>query len=104
MTPQGPHIDWAGLSPLLALLGAATLVLLIGLLRPRAVRALLVPALALAGFLAAIGRGGRGAVVLARGGAARGGARRVLRADADLGRRHVGARRRAEPGHAVPRA
>ena len=57
MTPKGPHIDWAGLSPLLALLGAATLVLLLGLLRPRAVRELLVPALALAGFLAAIGLG-----------------------------------------------
>ena len=57
MTPKGPHIDWAGLSPLLALLGAATLVLLIGLLRPRAVREALVPLLALAGFLAAIGLG-----------------------------------------------
>jgi len=57
MTPKGPHIDWAGLSPLLALLGAATLVLLIGLLRPRAVREVLVPLLALAGFLAAIGLG-----------------------------------------------
>ena len=56
-TPKGPHIDWAGLSPLLALLGAATLVLLIGLLRPRAVREVLVPLLALAGFLAAIGLG-----------------------------------------------
>src|SRR4051812_43504165 len=57
MTPKGPHIDWAGLSPLLALLGAATLVLLLGLLRPRAVREVLVPVLALAGFLAAIGLG-----------------------------------------------
>jgi NADH-quinone oxidoreductase subunit N len=57
MTPKGPHIDWAGLSPLMALLGAATLVLLIGLLRPRAVREVLVPLLALAGFLAAIGLG-----------------------------------------------
>jgi NADH-quinone oxidoreductase subunit N len=57
MTPKGPHIDWAGLSPLLALLGAATLVLLIGLLRPRAVREVLVPLLALAGFLAAVGLG-----------------------------------------------
>ena len=56
-TPKGPHIDWAGLSPLLALLGAAILVLLIGLLRPRAVREVLVPLLALAGFLAAIGLG-----------------------------------------------
>ena len=49
-TPKGPHIDWAGLSPLLALLGAATLVLLIGLLRPRAVREVLVPLLALRGL------------------------------------------------------
>ena len=57
MTPKGPHIDWAGLSPLLALLGAATLVLLVGLLRPRAVREILVPLLAFAGFLAAIGLG-----------------------------------------------
>jgi NADH-quinone oxidoreductase subunit N len=57
MTPKGPHIDWAGLSPLLALLGGATLVLLIGLLRPRAVREVLVPLLALVGFLAAIGLG-----------------------------------------------
>jgi NADH-quinone oxidoreductase subunit N len=57
MTPKGPHIDWAGLSPLMALLGAATLVLLIGLLRPRAVRELLVPLLAFAGFAAAIGLG-----------------------------------------------
>jgi NADH-quinone oxidoreductase subunit N len=57
MTPKGPHIDWAGLSPLVALLGAATLVLLIGLLRPRAVLEVLVPLLALAGFLAAIGLG-----------------------------------------------
>jgi NADH-quinone oxidoreductase subunit N len=57
MTPKGPHIDWAGLSPLVALLGAATLVLLLGLLRPRAVREVLVPLLALAGFGAAIGLG-----------------------------------------------
>jgi NADH-quinone oxidoreductase subunit N len=40
-----------------ALLGAATLVLLIGLLRPRAVREFLVPLLAFAGFAAAIGLG-----------------------------------------------
>lgn len=57
MTPKGPHIDWAGLSPLIALLGAATLVLLLGLLRPRAVREVLVPLLALAGFLVTIGLG-----------------------------------------------
>ena len=57
MTPKGPHIDWAGLSPLIALLGAATIVLLVGLLRPRAVREVLVPLLAFAGFAAAIGLG-----------------------------------------------
>jgi NADH-quinone oxidoreductase subunit N len=55
--PKGPHIDWAGLSPLIALLGAATVVLLMGLLRPRVVRELFVPFLALAGFGAAIGLG-----------------------------------------------
>jgi NADH-quinone oxidoreductase subunit N len=54
---KGPHIDWAGLSPLIALLGGATLVLLMGLLRPRVVRELFVPFLALAGFGAAIGLG-----------------------------------------------
>jgi NADH-quinone oxidoreductase subunit N len=52
---KGPHIDWAGLSPLVALLGAATLVLMVGLLRPRVVRETIVPLLALAGFGAAIG-------------------------------------------------
>jgi NADH-quinone oxidoreductase subunit N len=56
-TPPAPHIDWAGLSPLVALLGAATLVLLVGLLRPRIVRETIVPLLALAGFGAAIGLG-----------------------------------------------
>jgi NADH-quinone oxidoreductase subunit N len=54
---KGPHIDWAGLSPLLALLGAATIVVLAGLLRPRIVRETIVPLLALAGFGAAIGLG-----------------------------------------------
>jgi NADH-quinone oxidoreductase subunit N len=54
---KGPHIDWAGLSPLLALLGCATLVLMVGLLRPRVVRETIVPLLALAGFLTAIGLG-----------------------------------------------
>jgi NADH-quinone oxidoreductase subunit N len=54
---KGPHIDWAGLSPLVALLGAATIVLLFGLLRPRVVREILVPLLALTGFGAAIGLG-----------------------------------------------
>src|SRR5215207_8305498 len=54
---KGPHIDWAGLSPLLALLGAATIVVLAGLLRPRVVRETIVPLVALAGFGAAIGLG-----------------------------------------------
>ncbi|MDX6680728.1 MAG: NADH-quinone oxidoreductase subunit, partial [Solirubrobacteraceae bacterium] len=54
---QGPSVDWAGLSPLLALLGGATLVLLLGLLRARAARELLVPFLAFASFGAAIGLG-----------------------------------------------
>jgi NADH-quinone oxidoreductase subunit N len=54
---KGPHIDWAGLSPLVALLGGATIVLLAGLLRPRFIREGLVPLLALAAFGAAIGLG-----------------------------------------------
>jgi NADH-quinone oxidoreductase subunit N len=56
-TPPAPHIDWAGISPLIALLGGATIVLLVGLLRPRVVREVLVPLLALAAFGAAIGCG-----------------------------------------------
>jgi NADH-quinone oxidoreductase subunit N len=47
VSPKGPHIDWAGLSPLVALLGGATVVLLVGLLRPRFIREHVVPALAL---------------------------------------------------------
>jgi NADH-quinone oxidoreductase subunit N len=54
---KAPTIDWAGLSPLLALLGGATIVLLLGLMRSRMVREALVPFLALAAFLAAIGLG-----------------------------------------------
>jgi NADH-quinone oxidoreductase subunit N len=52
---SGPHIDFAGLSPLIALLGGATLVLLVGLAGPRWVRAQLVPALSLAVLGAALG-------------------------------------------------
>lgn len=55
--PPAPHIDWAGLSPVIALLGGATLVLLLGLLRPRFIRETLVPLLALATFGAVIGLG-----------------------------------------------
>ncbi len=54
---KGPHIDWAGLSPLVALLGGAIVVLLVGLLRPRWVRETLVPLLGVAAFAAAIGLG-----------------------------------------------
>jgi NADH-quinone oxidoreductase subunit N len=54
---QGPDIDWAGLSPLLALLGGATIVLLVGMLRARVAREVFVPLLALAAFGAGIGLG-----------------------------------------------
>jgi NADH-quinone oxidoreductase subunit N len=42
---KGPVIDWAGLSPLLAVLGGAIVVLLAGLMRARFVRETLVPLL-----------------------------------------------------------
>ena len=54
---QAPKIDWSGLSPLIALLGGAILVLMAGLLRPRAVREQLVPLMALGAFAAAAGLG-----------------------------------------------
>jgi NADH-quinone oxidoreductase subunit N len=44
---KGPHVDFAGLSPLIALLGGAIIALLVGLIRTRWVRANLVPALSL---------------------------------------------------------
>jgi NADH-quinone oxidoreductase subunit N len=52
---QGPHVDFAGLSPLIALLGGATLVLLVGLLRSRLVRTRLVPTLTLLALGAGLG-------------------------------------------------
>jgi NADH-quinone oxidoreductase subunit N len=52
---KGPHIDFAGLSPLVALFGGATLVLLVGLIRVRWVRAHLVPALSLVALGATAG-------------------------------------------------
>jgi NADH-quinone oxidoreductase subunit N len=52
---KGPHIDWAGLSPLIALLGGAIVALLVGLIRSRWVRAQLVPALSLVALGAAAG-------------------------------------------------
>ncbi|HMS61603.1 MAG TPA: NADH-quinone oxidoreductase subunit N [Solirubrobacteraceae bacterium] len=51
---KAPDIDWAGLSPLLALLGGAVVVLLVGLLGSRFVRAQVVPALSIVSFGAAI--------------------------------------------------
>jgi NADH-quinone oxidoreductase subunit N len=56
-TAKAPHIDWAGLSPLIALLGGAVLVLMLGLLRSRVARETLVPLLAIATFGAAAGLG-----------------------------------------------
>ncbi len=52
---KGPPVNFAGLSPLIALLGGAAVVLLVGLLRSRRVREQLVPALALVALGAAAG-------------------------------------------------
>jgi NADH-quinone oxidoreductase subunit N len=52
---KGPHVDFAGLSPLIALLGGATIVLLVGLIRARRVRAHVVPALSLLALAATAG-------------------------------------------------
>jgi NADH-quinone oxidoreductase subunit N len=52
---QTPYIDWNGLSPLLALLGGALLVLVVGLFRPRWVREGLVPVTAIGAFAASGG-------------------------------------------------
>ena len=54
---KGPAIDWAAISPLLALLGGAVIVLMAGLLRSRFVRESLVPFLAIVSFGAALGLG-----------------------------------------------
>lgn len=54
-TLKGPHVDFAGLSPLIALLGGATVVLLVGLLGSRWVRSQLVPALSIGALGAALG-------------------------------------------------
>ncbi|MGN6169641.1 MAG: hypothetical protein ACTHQQ_15945, partial [Solirubrobacteraceae bacterium] len=51
----GPHIDYAGLSPFIALTAGGLVVLLVGLLRPAVVRARVVPALALITLGAALG-------------------------------------------------
>ena len=55
LAATGPHIDWAGLSPIVALLGGAILVLLAGLFRSRFVRGQVVPFLSVATFATTIG-------------------------------------------------
>ncbi len=52
---KGPHVDFAGLSPLIALLGGAVIVLLAGLIGSRWVRSQLVPALSIAALGASLG-------------------------------------------------
>jgi NADH-quinone oxidoreductase subunit N len=52
---KGPHVDFAALSPLIALFGGAIVVLLVGLLGSRWIREQLVPALALAALGAVLG-------------------------------------------------
>jgi len=52
---KGPHVDFAGLSPLLALLGGAVVVLLVGLIGSSWVRAQVVPALSLLALAAGVG-------------------------------------------------
>ena len=50
-----PDMDWKALSPLVAVIGGSTLVMLVGLLRGQFVQRLLVPVLAIASLGAAIG-------------------------------------------------
>ena len=52
---HGPHIDWAGLSPIVALLSGATIVLLVGLMRGARARERAVPGLTLVALGAALG-------------------------------------------------
>ena len=49
-TIKGPYIDWAAISPLVALAGGAVVVLMLGLARSRAIRTGLVPLLTVAAF------------------------------------------------------
>src|ERR1700730_18281881 len=52
---KGPHVDFAALSALIALLGGGVLVLLAGLIRSRWVREQAVPALSLLALASALG-------------------------------------------------
>jgi NADH-quinone oxidoreductase subunit N len=54
-TLKGPHVDFAGLSPLIALLGGAVIVLLVGLLGRKEAREQAVPALSLVVLAVALG-------------------------------------------------
>jgi NADH-quinone oxidoreductase subunit N len=54
-TLKGPHVDFAAISPLLALAGGAIVVLLVGLLGSRRIREHVVPALSLVALGTAIG-------------------------------------------------
>ena len=54
-TLKGPDVDFAALSPLIALLGGAVIVLLVGLVGPRRIREHVVPALSLVALAAAAG-------------------------------------------------
>jgi NADH-quinone oxidoreductase subunit N len=54
---KGPHIDWAAISPLVALTVGACLVLMAGLLRPAFVRLWLVPGMTIAALGVAAGLG-----------------------------------------------
>ena len=54
---KGPHIDWAGISPLVALTVGACLVLMAGLLRPAFVRLTLVPGMTVVTLGVAAGLG-----------------------------------------------
>ena len=52
---QTPVLDWAGLSPLVALIGGSLVVLLLGLFRSRVVREVLVPLLTVVTFAVTLG-------------------------------------------------
>jgi NADH-quinone oxidoreductase subunit N len=54
-TLKGPHVDFAGLAPLIALLGGAIVVLLVGLIGRKEAREQAVPALSLVVLAAALG-------------------------------------------------
>jgi NADH-quinone oxidoreductase subunit N len=55
LATKGPPIDWAGLSPLVALIGGSLVVLLVGLLSSRMVRERVVPALTIVSLGATLG-------------------------------------------------